>query len=343
MASILQNKKILFFTQKFFDYEKIVCKEMERQGAIVHFYDERANVKTIEKIIIKLVPIFIRPKIAKYYSKICSEEKEYHPDYILFITTTIVSKKDIKRMRKVFPDTIFILHLWDSVKNTNAKKIYKLFDRCLSFDYNDCEKYGFIFRPNFFIPGNMQKRHKSDYKYQFSFIGTIHSDRAKIIYELEQIFKQEGYSYYFYFYVQGKIMLFLRFICNRYFRKLDRKNIHLTPLKREDFNVVLDDTLYLIDISHPKQNGLTMRPFDMMYAKRKILTVDKSIMNYDFYRSANQLILDRKSVTFDKTKISTNYIDIPDSILSEYSIEKWLIDLFSLQIGDCNFLNFDKH
>ena len=43
--SSLEGKKILFFAPKFFNYEVEICKEIEKQGGIVRFYDERNKRK----------------------------------------------------------------------------------------------------------------------------------------------------------------------------------------------------------------------------------------------------------------------------------------------------------
>ncbi len=63
----LKEKKVLFFAPKFFGYENAIKEEIERQGAIVHLYDERCNPSSLEKIIIRKCPSVLKLKIFNNY------------------------------------------------------------------------------------------------------------------------------------------------------------------------------------------------------------------------------------------------------------------------------------
>lgn len=81
----LEKKKILLFAPKFFNYEIAIKDEMERQGADVHLYDERNNPSSVEKILLRKAHFLMESKISQYYSYICEKEKDYNPDYNLFL------------------------------------------------------------------------------------------------------------------------------------------------------------------------------------------------------------------------------------------------------------------
>ena len=65
------------------------------------------------------------------------------------------------------------------------------FDKVLSFDLNDCKKYGISYRPLFYSPAfnsNSESIINDKIKKDFiiGFIGTIHSDRLEIISKFSQ-------------------------------------------------------------------------------------------------------------------------------------------------------------
>lgn len=329
--SSLKNKKILFFAPKFFNYEIAIKDEMERQGADVHLYDERNNPSSAEKILLRKAHFLMKGKIVNYYIDICERERAFEPDYVFFISPETVNESSILRMRETFPSAKFILYMWDSIENKNAKKVYKYFDNCLSFDSDDCIKYGFNFRPLFFIKTYEKKlvRNSKLYKYDFAFIGSVHSDRAKILNQLKRCFESDNLTYFYYLYVPGKLMLFLRTLLDKDFRELKKKFVHLKPLSKEIASKVLSDTNYVIDINHPKQVGLTMRTLEMLGSHRRLLTTNSHIREYDFFNPMNQIVVSRHSIVIDKSNLKSEYSPVPEEIYEKYKLSTWLEEVLN--------------
>ena len=73
--SYLQGKKVLYFAPKFFGYENEICREIEAQGGIVKFYDERNNPSSLEKILLRKAHLLMETKITRYYKRVCEKEK----------------------------------------------------------------------------------------------------------------------------------------------------------------------------------------------------------------------------------------------------------------------------
>ncbi len=71
-----KDKKILFFSPKFFDYEKEIKKELEDLGAKVIYYDERPQNDFFTKVFIRLnLKSFIYKRINDYYKNILESIK----------------------------------------------------------------------------------------------------------------------------------------------------------------------------------------------------------------------------------------------------------------------------
>ena len=112
-------------------------------------------------------------------------------------------------VRKAFPNAKFCLHLWDSVRNLKGvDKVFSFFDFITSFDSEDCKKYKLKFRPLFFCDEyrNIESDNKS---YDFVFIGTIHSDRYKVIKKLKDSL-DEKYQNFYYLFLQNKFIYYCK-------------------------------------------------------------------------------------------------------------------------------------
>jgi len=328
--SSLEGKRILFFAPKFFNYEVAIKEEMERQGAIVHLYDERNNPSSFEKLLIRKFPFVLKSRIFKYYKLVIEKESRFSPDYVFFLSPETATKDCIELMKQSFNTSVFVLYMYDSLQNKNAKHIYKYFDRCLSFDPNDCKKYGFIFRPLFYIKTFEPVSNKKDYKYDFCFIGTIHSDRAKILYNLKNCFETNGLSFYYYLYIPGKLMYCFRWILNKYVRKFGRVYVHTESIDKKKVSDISGNSKCIIDINHPKQVGLTMRTIEMLGLQQKILTTNENIKEYDFYRPENQIVVSRSNISIPTGCISGKYEMIDEVIYKSYNLTSWIYKVFDL-------------
>ena len=327
--SDLQGKRILFFSPKFFNYEVAIKEEMERQGAEVHLYDERNNPSSTEKILLRKAHFLMHKRINKYYKNVTNENKKFTPDYILFVNPEAVTKKSILLLKSIFPKAKLILYMWDSLKNKKVKKLLSFFDKKLSFDKADCRQYGFIFRPLFFLKSFEKPVNIHKCKYDFSFIGSVHSDRARILSALRKEFESKNIKFYYYLYVPGKLMLFMRTILDKSFRKLRKLGYdHTDSIPKEQVSQIAEDTNYIIDINHPKQIGLTMRTIEMLGSHKKILTTNENITEYDFYNPVNQVIVSRKAFVIDKSKLIDGFRTISDEIYNKYRISEWVKEIF---------------
>lgn len=327
----LVGKKVLLFAPKFFNYETIIKTGIEDKGGIVHLYDERNNATTFRKIIIRKCKFLLTLSINKYYSNIAFNESSFNPDYILFISPETINKKSLMKLRNTFSKAFFILYMYDSIENKNSKNIYSLFDKCFSFDQNDCKKYLFNFRPLFFSPefDKVIDEYK-DFKYDMAFIGTIHSDRARILNKIREICEQNGLRFYYYLFVPGKILLKIRSFFSKDIRSL-AKYMHVEAIDKKKVSDILEKTKYVIDINHPKQVGLTMRTIEMLGLRKKILTTNVYISGYDFYKPSNQIIINRKKIAVDIASITNHFEIVDDQIIRKYCLSNWIEEVLGLE------------
>lgn len=337
MIMNLKNKKVLMFAPRFFDYENKIKAEIEKQGAIVHLYDERNTPSSIEKILYRKAPVLLTERTNHFYQNVCETEVKFSPDYILFVNPETVNRQSIELIRRSFPNSKLLLYMWDSCKNKKVKHLFPWFDKSFSFDKNDCSKYGLQFRPLFYVSEfsekpteNVSEGKSESGQYAVSFVGTIHSDRAKILSNIKAFCDQNNLPYYMYLYVPGSLLLCLRKIIDKYLRNFDKAYVHTRPIAKGVVASVLSNSNYIIDINHPKQTGLTMRTIETVGIKRKIVTTNTEVKEYDFYNPVNQVVIDRNKVKLPLESMGTPYVDIPEEIYRKYSLHSWVQDIFTL-------------
>lgn len=323
----LKDRNVLFISSKFFGYEKNIKSELEKLGAVVDYFDDRPSNDFITKVFIRLKLKFIlNKKIKIYYEKIFNEIKDKHYDYIFVISPETFSYKEFEIIKQLHPKARSFLYMWDSFTNKNSFNTLKLFDKVFSFDSKDVKKHNLIFLPLFYIKQYEELEFKN-YEYDLTFIATAHSDRYKIAKKISNLLLDE--RTYFYFYLPSKIIYYIR----RYFMKNynydNIENFRFKSLEHNKIVEIFSKSKVILDINHPNQCGLTMRTFECLGAKKKLITTNKNIIEYDFYNKNNILIIDRKHIKIDKRFFDVPYERIEKSIYQKYSIENWLKIIFS--------------
>lgn len=326
----LKGKRVLLFTSVLFNYHIQIKNVIEDLGAEVHLYDERNDPSSMEKILIRKARFLMSRRTNEYYKLMCEKEADFKPDYVLFVSPEAVTEESLRMLRTTFCYSKFILYMWDSVKNKKVEGILKHFDSAFSFDPADCKQYNMTFRPLFFSQNFEKTETEEEYEYDVSFIGTVHSDRAKILWEIKEFCDDNQLKYYFYLFIPGKLLFNLRMMTDPYLRKWDKSYIHIDSIAKEEVARISRKTRCIIDINHPEQTGLTMRTIEMLGLSRKLATTNTNISSYDFYRPQNQIVLDRKNLMLSKDMIREKYAEIPEEIYKKYSIQYWAKDIFDL-------------
>jgi len=324
----LQGKKVLLIAPSFFNYDKEIKRKLEERGASVVLFDDRPSNNSIVKGIIRINSNIIKPVIEKYYKNIIESTKSSDFDIIFFTKGESITVKALKLLKDSFPKAKLVLYLWDSVSNNKNPKIFSYFDRILSFDNNDCKKYGgFIFRPLFYLDyfKEIGKENLTDFTFDLSFIGTVHSDRYFIIKNILKSLSESKYSTYIVMYLPSKMLFWYRKLTEKQFRKVPYSDIEFNPVPFAKVTECFRESKAIIDIQHPGQTGLTMRCIEALGAKKKLITTNRSIIDYDFYDKDNICVIERDehpNIDF----LKTNYKNVSDDIYYKYSIDGWIDD-----------------
>jgi len=71
-----------------------------------------------------------------------------------------------------------------------------------------------------------------------------------------------------------------------------------------------------------------MRTLEILGAKRKLLTTNEDIKNYDFFHKNNIALFNRNEINIDMNFIQSEFYEVDDKIYEKYSINGWLKEIF---------------
>jgi hypothetical protein len=322
--SFLANKRILFIAPSFHNLQFKILNEMIELGAEVDYYDERPKNNFLTKFLIRLkLKIIIAKQIYNYYKNILLETRKKHYDYVFFINIEAINEKILYKFREQNKDSIFILYMWDSLELKKiSDKMLSFFDRKFTFDYRDAKNRNMQLLDLFYT--KEYKNTKMKIKYDISFIGTIHGDRYKILKEIKEKAEKQDLKVYYYLYMPSRIMFWGRKIFDRRFKGLKYSDVQFDSLDSHRIVEIMNQSKAIVDLSYKNQVGLSMRTFEVLGVKKKLITTHQMVKDYDFYDKNNIEIIEKNNIKINKSFLEIKYNILNENVYKKYSLYNWL-------------------
>lgn len=310
---------------------------MERLGAEVTYYDERCIETSLDKALLKIVPSIFNNKTKKYYDNITKKCEGVYFDYIYFYGADMINTEILMKIKKNIKHKKMVMYFADSVKGIKKyDDMMPIIDKLCTFDRGDYEYYhqknpNVEFLPLFYskeyrVEKNSKKQNE---KYGLVFVGTIHSDRLEFLEAIKKQAEAMGLRVCFYYYLQARFMYYYRWILDKHFRKKKLSDFRYKKVSAQQVSKLISHSKCVVDAQYPKNKGLTMRTFETLGMRKKLITTNKEIKNYDFYDPNNILIVDRVNPQIDASFFDTEYCDIPEDIYNKYDVDSWTLNLLS--------------
>ncbi|MCL1794422.1 MAG: hypothetical protein FWG34_11205 [Oscillospiraceae bacterium] len=327
---IENKKKLLYIGAPMVNYHTEIISEFENQGYAVDFYDDRPSQNSFLKGIIKIKKTLVNTLIEKYFEHIINETKKTKYDLVFIIDCKVFTYEMIERLKDTQRFAKFVLYMWDSFAlYPNSKNLIPLFDKTYSFDTYDCENTKTTtLLPLFYIKAYEEIGYKkiSGIQYDIMSICTVHPNRYVIMKELFPSLEANGIKIFSYMFLNR-----LQYIYNKFFipefKNTKMNEFKFTPLSVMDCLNILKISNSVFDVQHNMQNGLTMRTFETLGAKRKLITFNANIKKYDFYDENNILVIDKINSNTGNDIIEFlehDYIPINNDIYAKYSLSCWI-------------------
>ena len=80
----------------------------------------------------------------------------------------------------------------------------------------------------------------------------------------------------------------------------------------------------VLDIVQDGQVGLTIRTMETICYRKKLITNNTDVINYDFYNPDNIFVIGKDDINDLNEFINRPFIDIPDEILIRYNFCDWV-------------------
>lgn len=324
----LSNKKILFLSVQTFNLEVEIKNKLQEFGAQVTYYDERPANNNFIKGIIRLNRSLVKKIIDKYYKKILLEIADKNYDYLFVNRGEIVPEFFLQDLRNTQPNCQFIFYTWDSFANhTHPATILKYFDKKSTFDPKDAFQYKINFRPLFYLDAFKNITHLTQ-SYDILFLGTAHSDRYKISSLVKAWAEGNSLVCFCFYYMHGKFVYLYKKLFDKTFKQFEYNQLSFKSLNINQIIDLYQRSKVILDINHPHQKGLTMRTFEAIGAKRKLITTNKEILKYPFYNEENYFIIDRNDIKLNLDFFKSEYQEIDSKLYEKFSLEGWLFNIF---------------
>ncbi|MBD5329866.1 MAG: hypothetical protein HDS03_08315 [Bacteroides sp.] len=326
----MEGKRVLFISNRNFGIQQMIQQTLEKKGAVVEFFDERPANTFFVKAAIRLNRHLLGFYVNRYHRDIIARNAGKRFDYIFFIRGECFSYKNLQALLASHPEAKSIVYHWDSIANNgNALNLLPLFDAKFTFDRTDSRNLGINFLPLFYYDHySLLNDGRKEFKHDLLFVGTAHSDRYRIIKEVEARFKSLGKKCYIYFFFQGKLMFYKYYLQHKEARSIKPSEVHYESISNDALLDLYRNSRIIVDVSHPKQTGLTLRCMEALGSARKLITTNRDIVNYDFYDDRNILVIDGHNIEVPIEFINSDYHPVAKEIYEKYSLSSWCDTLF---------------
>lgn len=315
------KKKLLYIAPDHLDFYKVVKSGLEKYSdyevTMLISNSFKFEYKTFgHKAMNFFSKLFLKKNIKtikfnEYFTEIINKYDQF--DVLLMNRADMFDAELLELVTK--KSNFSIVNYWDSFEKINGQlETMKYFDICYSFDKNDCEKYNLIKNNNFYYITDATKTPEFD----LFFLGTFDSRFEKLKDIVQKIQKSN---------LKVHAKLFSK--NKKTIKKNTSKNIsfisEIIPFPESyKYN---QNTKILIDIAHENQIGLSFRPFEAMGLRKKLITTNSKILEYDFYNPNNIFIWDENTTEIPIFFLEKPYQEIPENIYKKYSLQNWVKEI----------------
>jgi hypothetical protein len=327
----LKNKKILLIAPKFFGYEVEIKRALEARGAQIEWLQDRPFDKPWQLAILRVLPSLMLRFVNRFYVAEIARISSHDFNIVFAVNTVTLTPASMRILKAQNSHARYIIYMWDSMENRpHVEDILPFFDVKWCFDPETSELHGMKFRALFYLPDYAVHSCTSPI-YDLSFIGSVHADRYKIIKGMKLGLPAHLINF-LYLYMRASWVFWLQRIFRPAFWAANYHEFSFKSLSKSQVVEVFHRSKAILDIEHPKQRGLTMRTFETLGAKKKLVTTNFRIKSYDFYDSNNIAVIDRNSPIVPNDFWDKPYRDVSPALSRKYSLDGWIDDVLELRV-----------
>lgn len=213
----------------------------------------------------------------------------------------------IRYLAKKFPGKRIVVWYWNPVfrcfrPNTLPYENIEYW----SFDVEDCKTFDLQYNTTFYFHNIVFDRILPPYL-DIVFLGKDKGRKGNLL-QLKELFEDKGF----------------------------KTNFHIVPdlshdstggpkpMSYEKYLKILSASRAILDFVQEGQGGLTLRPMESIFLRRKLITNDLTILKQDFYNSSNIFVLGVDDINNLKDFLISPYVDIEPRVVLKYEFKSWL-------------------
>ena len=337
------KNRVLFIGPTYMDIYLDVIAEFERQGYEVDFIKERQRNNDPFSVRYE----FFRPHLgierqkAEYWKNLL-QQPQYAGCYdLLFVIDgqgLHASLFDILLERN--PNMQCVNYLFDTTYGVyHFEYFFDRFDQIFTFDLGESRKYGIGFLPIYWVASDNSV--EVNEKYVMFGFGAYNPNRFEVFTHLSEYCREEQLPAFIHLFEKMKSREWV-YVIKQLMRRLIGLRAHM-PLSHYHSPIITDRTLSPTDFrrfiyqsrvtidTHPAhQDGLTARFMWALGAKKKIITTNSNICQYDFYSPEQIFVLKGNDDIEQESDINlfiNSNSQIPEEkkkIIERYRIDNWM-------------------
>ncbi|WP_374329119.1 hypothetical protein [Soonwooa sp.] len=323
----MQGKSFLLVMPSYSDFPELFVKNLEKLGfhaSLVTDQIPKFKYQNSERLINFFKKTFQKDKSYKKELVKIFTEKEFlkiaenldgHFDYILVIRPDEFPISFIKKLKG--RTSKLIAYQWDGIEKFPAVKNYfSLFDTFFCFENvegvpNIRKTTNFYFDVDHF--DNLKPASQSGNPILY-FVGLDWENRRNKINNFIMFADENNFR--------------LNFILQE-FEENNSKNPKINYIKNritfiENIELVKNSDV-LLDFVDPRHAGLSIRFFEGLYYKKKVITDNVEVKKYDFYHPNNIFVIENNNYKLIPDFVKKSYVDLPYDIVKKYSFSEWIM------------------
>lgn len=180
-----------------------------------------------------------------------------------------------------------------------------------SFDEEDCIKYNMKYNTTFFLFAPKEELIKRELKgdsekYDILFLGA-NKGRIQLLNKLQAKLVSMGVKFLFYVVDEEQ-----------------KSSLRKPVVSYHTYLKWLCQTIAVLDIVQANQRGLTLRVMESLFYKKKLVTNNLYIKEYDFYNPNNIFILGVDNLDMFIDFLKSPYLEVKEETITRYSFKEWI-------------------
>lgn len=307
------QRKTLIIKSNANDFERYYSQRMSGNGNEVKEYLKPfiSADSTVWKFILKIIRCLdaVIPVYAVLFGEWWKDIALYDRIIVFDYNAT---PQMLRRIRKRRPDVELLLWVWNTAPDNIED--FKKYSKVYCFDSSSCKKWNLLYNSQFYFFPNkeiLDMQSNEEIIHDIYFIGAD-KGRLKILERLAGTLSELNLKYEF------EVLSDKKNKRAPYIKILDKPKDYIDIIRK------ISRTRCILEIVKKEQDGISLRVLEALFLNKKLITNNKKIMGYDFYKKENIFVLGEDRMDNLKEFLNSPFYEISVDIKRNYSYERWL-------------------